>query len=279
MKKLIFSLGFITLATMVMLTVTLAEEGETIIGPYTPENYDYLLPEAESPESCLNCAHQADGYHLYRVMGIPEPTGGHAPATGATTGKGWLDSKHAVSVTAPTNNNTYCAWCHQPTLETASFDNNKAKPVKAGKWHGMSCAGCHTTHSIAAQYGTRYTNLIPGSDLEEKESYIPRHAEDVKAANNQCLYCHGKGKFHGFASKVKTALYESDAIRCIDCHMAGYQTTSGGLVERYHNMKVVENLPFSCNGKIGAVTACHSRVTKKWGRYVVPKIFGQHTQN
>jgi len=27
------------------------------------------------------------------------------------------------------------------------------------------------------------------------------------------------------------------------------------------------------------VTACHSRVTKKWGRYVVPKIFGQHTQN
>lgn len=276
MKKLIFSLGFFALATMVMLTVTLAEEGETIIGPYTPENYDYLLPEAESPESCLNCAHQADGYHLYRVMGIPEPTGGHAPATGATTGKGWLDSKHAVSVTAPTNNNTYCAWCHQPTLETASSDNNKVGVVKAGMWHGMSCQGCHTTHTIAAQFGTRYTNLHPGSDLEEAESYIPRHSEDAKAANNQCLFCHGS--FHGFSSKVKTALYESDAIRCIDCHMPGYRVGSTGMTERYHNMKVVDNLPLSCNGRFGALISCHSRVTKKWSRFVVPKILGPHTR-
>ncbi len=277
MKKLLLSLGFFALATVAMLAVTLAEEGTTIIGPYTPENYDYALPEVESPESCLNCGHQRDGYHLYRAVGLTEPTGeAHSPAELEITGKGWLSSKHAQSITAPTNNNTYCAWCHQPTLQTASSDNNKVKAVKAGKWHGMSCQGCHTTHTIAAEFGTRYTNLYPGSDLEEAESYIPRHSEDAKAANNQCLFCHGS--FHGFSSQVKTALYESDAIRCIDCHMPGYRITSTGMTERYHNMKVVDNLPLSCNGRFGALIQCHSRVTKKWSRFVVPKILGPHTR-
>jgi hypothetical protein len=276
MKKLVITAGMFILAASAMLAVSLAQETEPIIAPFTPEGYDYTLPEAGSPESCLNCAHQSN-YHLYRVVGLTEPTGGaHAPAL-EVSGIGWLSSKHAVSVTEPTNNNTYCALCHQPTLDKVAKDNNSARPVKAGKWHGMSCAGCHSTHGVAAIYGTRFSNLIPGSNLEENDSYIPRHADEVKQANKQCLYCHGK--FHGFASKVKTALYESVAIRCIDCHMAGYQETSSGLTERYHNMKVVDNLPYSCSGKYGAVIACHTRVTKKWGRYVVPKIFGQHTMN
>jgi Zn-finger protein len=277
MKKFVIAAGMFILAAGTMYAVSLAQETEPIIGPFTPEGYNYTLPEGESPESCLNCGHQLN-YHLYRAVGLTEPnSASHTPAALQITGKGWLSSAHSQSVDEPANSNTYCAWCHQPTYEKVTSDNNEAKSIKAGNWHGMSCEACHTTHTLAAQFGTRYTNLIPGMDLEEAESYIPRHSEDGKDANNQCLFCHGT--FHGFASKVKTALYESNAIRCIDCHMAGYQIApSSTLVERYHNMKVVDNLPNSCSGKIGTLIACHSRVTKKWGLYVVPKILGAHTR-
>jgi len=125
--------------------------------------------------------------------------------------------------------------------------------------------------------GRNRHNLIPGHDLEEEESYIPRHAENGKSANKQCLFCHGK--FHGFSGKVKTALFESGSLRCIDCHMAGFQLSPRGTVERYHNEKVVENLPRSCDGKYGALISCHSNVTKKWGKFVVPKILGAHTSS
>lgn len=269
-------LGVFMLAAGCVLIGVGAEDEEALIDAFTPENYDYTLPEEESPQGCLDCMHQSD-YHLYRAVGLTEPENGeHAPTAFSNTGKGWLSSKHATATTKGLNDNTYCSWCHMPTNSKASSDNNSAKVIKAGSWHGMSCQGCHTTHSIAAVFGTRYTNLIPGADLEEQESYIPRHAENGKAANRQCLYCHGS--YHGFDSRVKEALVDSGSLRCMDCHMPGYQLTTRGTVERYHNMKVVENLPRSCDGKYGALVSCHSRVTKKWGKYVVPKIFGSHTR-
>ncbi len=272
MKKAVLSLSFFGLATACFLAVSVAEE-ENLLAGVTPEGYDYTRPEAESPLSCLNCKYQRN-YHQYRVLGVQEPNVGDG--TIKVTGKGWLSSAHATSFEAPTNNNTYCAWCHAPTTETVTYDASRAKKLKKGKWHGMSCNGCHTTHGIAGEIGTRLTNYKPGHDLEEEESYIPRHSEDGLQANKQCLFCHGT--YHGFSSRVKEALLDSGSLRCIDCHMAGYRLTDTGTVERYHNMKVAENLPKSCNGRFGALISCHSTATKKWVYYVIPKIFDAHVK-
>lgn len=273
MKKGMLTISFLGLAAACFLAVTAAQEEENPLAGVTPEGYDYTLPEEESPVGCLACAHQSN-FHLYRAVGVQEPNVGDG--TIKVTGIGWISSAHAVSMERITNANTYCAWCHAPTTPNVTFDVTSAKKIKKGKWHGMSCQGCHTTHTIAGEIGTRFTNLKPGHDLEEEESYIPRHAENGIEANAQCLFCHGK--YHGFSSEVKEMLVEAGALRCIDCHMAGYRTTSGGTVERFHNMKVALNLPQSCKGDFGTLAACHNFATKKWAHQVIPKIFDSHTK-
>lgn len=277
MKKILAFTCISCLAVACYLVMGVAAEDEaTLLGGVTPEGYDYTKPEEESPESCAACAHQRDN-HLWRVLGAEPPeTEEHAPQSATVvTGIGWLSSAHATSFIAGVNNNSYCAWCHAPTTYKVTSNANDASVLKPGKWHAMSCAGCHTTHHIAGEIGTRYTNYYPGHDLEEEESYIPRHAEKGRQANKQCLWCHGD--YHGFSSRVKTAMVKSGSLRCIDCHMAGYQLTDRGTVERYHNMKVIENLPFSCNGRFGALVSCHSTAKKNWGLLVVPKIYDAHT--
>jgi len=150
MKKTLFTIGLFSLAAACLLTTAAAEEEDNILAPFTPEGYDYTLPTLENPADCIACKYQQN-YHNYRAVGISEPTS--SPAL-TVTGKGWISSAHATSFDAPTNNNSYCAWCHMPTALTITSDNNKAKKLKPGKWHGMSCSGCHTTHHIAGEIGT-----------------------------------------------------------------------------------------------------------------------------
>jgi hypothetical protein len=271
MKKLVLIISLFSMAALSYMIIDVAaQEEENPLESVQPDGYDYMQPEEESPASCYNCHRE----HIYRAIGVNPPTA--APqGTLTLTGKGWLSSSHAASFTRGVNDNTYCAFCHAPTTFNVTATASAAKNLKYGTWHAVSCAACHTTHSIAAQFGTRYTNYKPGHDLEEAESYIPRHPENGKQANKQCLECHGS--YHGFSSRIKEAMLKSGSLRCIDCHFAGYQVTSGGTVERYHNAKVAENLPWSCNGRFGALISCHASARKNWVTFVFPKIFGAHT--
>ena len=261
MKKLLALIGIVGLAALSFLAMGMSPAAAEKRA-WFHEGYDYNHPEAEAPVGCVDCKRE----HLYHVVGLD-------PDTEEVTGDGWLASAHAMSFNKGVNNNTYCAWCHEPTGPGVTNQPNDATLRREGTWHGVTCAACHTTHSIAALYGTRYTTLIPGGDLEEAESYIGRHAEKGKQANKQCMTCHRV--YHGFASRVKTAMFKSGSLRCMDCHFAGYAVTSRGTVERFHDAWVAANLPWSCNGKFGALVTCHSTAKKNWWIYVIPKIF-QH---
>ena len=275
MRKTILTFGLFGLAACFLLAVSSADEG-LVLDLVTTEGFKH--PAASGGRAC---AHQQIGWdgntHLEDAVGVENAVDSHSPAaTIAITGVGWISSGHANSMHSPVNNNSYCAWCHMPGPDLVTNDSNAAQVIKFGNWTGVECIGCHTSHSIAAQLGTRYTNYIPGQPIDEVASYIARPVDNGRATNRQCLWCHGT--FHGFSSRVKTALSQSGSMRCIDCHMAGFYTLSTGTIERYHNMKVAENLPWSCNGALGALISCHSTARRNWARYVIPKIFGPHTR-
>ena len=63
--------------------------------------------------------------------------------------------------------------------------------------------------------------------------------------------------------KAKQELLESGTIRCIDCHMAAY-AVSYGHIERFHNLKVEANIPYSCSGGMGMAMTCHDKTSKEW---------------
>ena len=66
----------------------------------------------------------------------------------------------------------------------------------------------------------------------------------------------------------------SGALRCIDCHMAGYRIAESGLVERFHNFKVEANGPISCSGEFGTDMGCHADASVDWMHAAIPNIKG-----
>lgn len=267
MKKLSLFLIVTALAGCVVLATLNAQDSEGVLSDVTPAGYEYA-----EPEECLGCHHQSTGwhgnYHLENAVGVENAIEGDFNTELEVTGVGWISSKHATSMDGASANR-YCAWCHAPSLRKVTDDETKAKKVRNRK-PGMSCIGCHTTHTIAQQFGTRYTNYLPGSDAEVSGNYIARHIENGKSANKQCLFCHGG--YHGFAVSLHESMVKSGSLRCVDCHMAVYNQLNSGLEERYHNMKVFENGPDSCMGE------CHVHDFKKREMGAkIAKLMGGHT--
>lgn len=248
----LFSVGFVLVAE---------DPIDAAVDSLTPAGYNRV-----ELKSCLKCAHQAIGWkgntHLENAGGYQGIVGeGHAPAA-ALNPIGWSNSGHAHSQDTAGTSNTYCANCHAPSDPKLTNDPAQSTIRKKDK-EAVTCLSCHCSHGIAAQYGTRFTNYIPGSAPTKAESFIPRHIEDGKSANEQCLYCHGK--YHGFndtiAGSLHADLVKNGTLRCVDCHMHVFNILASGLEERAHNMD-----GDNC-------THCHVMATQNWTRRSLAKIF------
>jgi len=226
-----------------------------------PEHYDY----AEA-ERCATC-HGDGGDIQRRAVGVDTSSG-----LVKSTGKGWLSSVHSRSQSHDDRVNTACAWCHAPTNPGATRDSLAAAPIPKGTWEGVTCGACHPVGLADGLEESLVTNLLPGSDRSDPASYTFIDRSDPNQMNAQCQYCHNE--FHGFPVPTKDSLLASAVLRCVDCHMAGYQVTESGLVERLHNFKVEDNGPISCSGQYGTETGCHSSATVEWMQTAIPHIKG-----
>lgn len=264
-------LVFFAISAMVIVTVGNAADDLGLLHSLIPDGYEY-----SEAESCLGCHNQLAGWkgqtHLENavgVKGVVDATGTAEAATDEITGLGWISSKHARSQDGASRNN-YCAWCHAPSLAGVTDDPDKAKPLaKKADSPGMSCTGCHLPYPIYKTAGTRLGNYKPGSDPKDLANWIPRHIEDGKAANSQCLFCHGEP--HNFAIGLHDNLQKAGTLRCIDCHMSVFNTiptAGGGLDERHHNMEVTANGPGSC-------AECHSFSKKEFASKIAA-LMGNH---
>lgn len=267
-KALIATIFFGFVATFLLTGIDAADEVPTLAS-VTPATYDY-----SAYEGCVNC-HRVKGkggrWHQENVLGVKVTRDAEGVVTKTeVTGKGWISSKHAVSMEGK-NANTYCAYCHAPGYETITTDPKAAKLIKKDK-PGMGCVACHPGHTVAANIGSRYANYKPGSDENVDANWKPvakdeaTHEFDGKQANKQCEFCHGKT--HTFAVSLHATMQKSGSLACIDCHMAVYNHLESGLPERFHNMKVEENGPDSC-------AKCHS-FKKKEMREKVASLLGAH---
>ncbi len=144
-------------------------------------------------------------------------------------------------------------------------------PIEKGTWEGVTCGACHPVGLDESLEESLVTNLTPGSDRADPVSYTFIDRSDPKQLNAQCQYCHHE--YHDLVAS-KAALMESGALRCIDCHMAGYAVAESGLVERFHNFKVEANGPQSCNGAFGTGATCHADASAEWMRDKIPTIKG-----
>ncbi len=141
--------------------------------------------------------------------------------------------------------NTYCAWCHAPSQPGVNDTIHNARPIETGRT-GISCIACHASDAVDEKFGTYQANFRPGGDRESLVDFIPRQPASGTETNAQCLFCHLQP--HEFAVPPHSDLLESGELRCIDCHMAVYNTTESGRKERYHNMKVAANKdPSTCS--------------------------------
>jgi hypothetical protein len=227
---------------------------------FEPDHHRY----AEA-ERCGNC-HEAGGDILRRAVGVELSSG--APVI---TGNGWLSSVHARSQDHDDRVNTACAWCHAPTAPGATEDEAEAVPIQKGAWQGVTCGACHPVGLDESDEKSLVTNLTPGLERSDPASFTFIDRSDPLQLNAQCQFCHHE--YHDLVA-AKAELMDAGALRCIDCHMAGYAVAEGGLVERFHNFKVEENGPLSCSGRYGTEGSCHADASTDWMRASIPTIKG-----
>jgi hypothetical protein len=226
-----------------------------------PEHYRY----AEA-ERCANCHGDGAGIQM-RAVGVDTSSG-----TPEVTGQGWLASVHARSQSHEDRVNTACAWCHAPTTPGATQDSLAAAPIEKGTWEGITCGACHPVGLPDSLEESLVTNLLPGSDRTDPANYVFIDRSDPTQFNAQCQYCHHE--YHGFVVPTKTAMMDSGMLRCVDCHMAGYNVVESGVVERFHNFKVEANGPLSCSGTYGTEMGCHANASTDWMHERIPNIKG-----
>lgn len=260
--KITLSLSaLILVSAFILIGFNWQEEKQWSLKTLTPEHYHYA-----QAETCINCKQTSTGI-MKRAVGVDISSG--VPVVDS---KGWLGSVHARSQSHDDRVNTVCAWCHAPTAKGATKDKDAAKPIEKGTWGGVTCGACHPSKLNKDKRKSPFVNFTPGSDPTVVESYIFHDRSDGKQMNKQCRYCHHE--VHDLTLEIKQEMYDSGELRCIDCHMAGYGGGGKHPVERYHNMKVEANLPYSCNGAFGTNGACHSDTSTEWMVSKLPEIKG-----
>jgi hypothetical protein len=250
---------------VLLLTLLSAASGQTAaqisLESLQPENYRY-----EEAARCVNCK-QTGADMKYRAVGIDMSSGLPVLDDG-----GWLASVHSRSQSHGDRVNTACAWCHAPTVEGATQDEDAAEPIEKGTWQGVTCGACHPASVPQEQRHSQLANLVPGSDPTDPASYVFRDRTDPSEFNAQCRYCHHES--HDVPTPAKATMLQAGVIRCVDCHMAGYGVFGDGTTERFHNMKVEANIPHSCSGAFGTDMSCHADESDAWMKLNLPQVKG-----
>ena len=224
-----------------------------------PESYRY-----SEAERCLNCKQESNDI-MTRAVGVDISSG-----KPVLQNCGWLGSVHSKSQSHGDRVDTACAWCHAPTAKGATRDKEAATAIEKGTWQGVTCGACHPGPLRRELRKSLLSNFIPGSDPAKPESYIFVDKSDGRQFNAQCRYCHHQS--HDLLIEAKRKMFDAGGLRCIDCHMAGYAGGGVQAVERFHNFKVADNLPYSCSGRYGAGITCHAAKTKEWMESKLPLI-------
>jgi hypothetical protein len=253
-----------TFALMMLLVMAAFIHNEVSLDSLTPENYFY-----KEAERCSTC--KGDGAEImHRAVGVAV-TGEYV----LSDDRGWLVSEHAQSQSHEDKINTACAWCHAPLTENAVKDEADGQPIAKGNWQGVSCGACHPGELAREQRKSLVINFKPGSSQKDPAAYIFRDRSDGKAMNQQCKYCHHE--FHDMLKAKKTEMLDSGELRCIDCHMAAHDKYLETRVERFHNLKVADNIPHSCAG-MGSPMNCHSDKSLEWMSAKVVTVKGSRKE-
>jgi len=267
-----------------------------ILYPPLPTNmslptYDYADPETRAG------SHFIDGTdRRSRALGV---IWDDVTQTWQLTGSGWLSSMHSQSDHGSTEN-AFCAKCHSPLQASAAagFDNGavvNAGPVPQQRFEAVTCATCHTPDNIAAQIVALNPNALYGAGtaiylwkgVNNPASYQILdpgvNSDGTSKEDLLCLHCHEQR--HNTDDSAFEAMYTTThgpgggPVRCIDCHMAPYQTVAGD-TEMFHNWNVGADLPSSC-GAVGSVSGCHNNkftmFTVTDAQNIIPFIKEQHS--
>lgn len=275
-----------------------------ILYPTLPTNMSLPTYDYGEGETCAGCHFILGLDHTSRAFGVIW----NVPSqTWQLTGNGWLASAHAQSEHG-SNENAFCAKCHSPLQASASagFDNGavvNAGPVPQQRFQAVTCATCHPPDNITAQIGALNPNAIDGGAIaiylwkgvNNPASYQTLDpgvdAYGFSKEDLLCLNCHEQR--HNTDNSAFEAMYTTThgpgggPVRCIDCHMAPYQSIGGDgtglpvLEEVFHNWNVGADLPYSC-GAIGSVSGCHNNRFTKFtvtdAQNIIPMIREQHTE-
>lgn len=260
MKKAAVSV-LIILILATIFTAFVNPDEKISLARFAPENHHY-----SEAESCLNCKSN-NSQVMARVVGVSLDAA--AETAVSLDSRGWLGGIHSKSQDHGERVTTACAWCHAPLTPGAVRDDKQGKTITKGEWQGVSCGACHP--KTGEKREDLYGNIHPGKDPLQKDSYQIRDMALGVESNQLCTWCHHE--YHDFKIAIKTEMLASGELRCIDCHMAGYRK-EGELVERFHNMKVEANLPFSCSGEPGAGQSCHGQSGVEWMKAEIGGIKG-----
>jgi hypothetical protein len=243
-----------------LMGVKVLQQEELSLRHLTPDHYKY-----KEAEGCSNCK-DSENRFMPRAAGVDFSSG--SPVLDK---RGWLVSVHARSQSHEDRVTTVCAWCHAPLTKGATQKEEEAKPIPKGTWQGVSCGACHPGSLARDKRISLLINFKPGTDPTKPESYVFRDRMSGKELNAQCRFCHHEP--HDLLIEAKQKNMASGNLRCIDCHMAAYAVTNQH-VERFHNLKVAENLPFSCSGGMGRAASCHEGVSSEWFKEKLPTVKG-----
>lgn len=248
MKFIKIILCFISAGLCLTAFAPLAKQDE--VKTISPENYYY-----QDVQFCLTCKTEGDGI-MPRAIGIE--FGDNALKINS---KGWLTSGHAKALSHEKPINSYCARCHFPTWDNLAEVESEAKIIPTGKWQGVTCRACHSSNLERSLRQSTLINYKAGKDKKDPANYIFIDRKDGKQQNSQCGFCHEKT--HQFSVEIKNQMLQAGDLRCIDCHMAGYKKEEY-TVARFHNMKVKENIPWSCGSQLGNTGNCHHQQDDQW---------------
>ena len=230
-----------------------------------PENYRYV-----EAEGCINCK-QSSNDIMTRAAGIDIESG--EPTIDQ---RGWLGGIHSRSQSHDEGIKTDCAWCHAPITKGVTQDKESGQPIPGGDWQGVTCTSCHPGKLKRELRESLLANFKPGSDPQLKDSYVFIDKSEGGNFDQQCRYCHHGS--HDIIIEAMSEMATSGDLRCIDCHMAGYGIAGQNAVERFHNVKVAANVPYSCSGEYGTTVACHADATVEWMNENISSIKGERKE-
>jgi hypothetical protein len=279
-----------------------------ILYPPLPTNMSLPTYDYAAPETCAGCHFLLGLDHTSRALGV---IWNDQTQTWQLTGSGWLASAHSQTEHGSTEN-TFCAKCHSPLQASAaaSFNNglvSNASDVPQTRIQAVTCGTCHPPDNVTAVLGALYPNAVDGGavaiylwkGLNNPASYQTLeeglNADGTSKEDLLCLNCHEQrhntddSAFEEMYTGGRSAGFSGYTVRCIDCHMAPYQTIGGGdtglplLSEVFHDWNVGADLPYSCGVEgSGRGATCHfngyTQFTVTDAQNIIPFIRSQHRE-